>query len=406
MPHVEKTDPTRNFPRGGWKARYRDSEGKCHSKTFQRRADAERYLAQVTVDLANLDYIAPESAKTPFSVVAEQWWSTKPARKQRVRDQYRAVLDNHVLPHFGHLPVASITPTMIRSWLANLPIKPDNAYRNVLNPILKMAVEMNLIRKNPAREVKLPKWLPPAGHPRTGDPLFLTPTEVDTLANAIAADHEPYGTLIYFAAYTGLRAGEIGALRVKHLDLLRKRVTVAESVSAVKGKGLVYGTTKNGKTRIVNLPTFLVDALGAMLLVHPDQPNLSPDSLVFTGPRGGPLRHTGFYERYFKPAVRASLPRHLHRLRFHDLRHTCASMLINPPISMNALAVAKHLGHSDASITLRVYSHLFEGWEDKLTASLDATYMKAHQENLVVPPSQPSAYGATLRRLATADENY
>jgi integrase len=417
MGHIAKVDSTRNFPKGAWKARYRDGEGRFHSKTFARKLDAERYLAQVTVDLANQDYIDPRSGKQPFSVVAEQWWATKPARKERVREQYRALLDNHVLPHFGHLPVVSITPTLIRSWAANLGIKPDNAYRNVLKPILEMAVEMNLIRKNPAQGVSLPKWLPPAPtangpHPRTGDPVFLTAEEVDTLAKAVAAMHEPYGTLIYFAAYTGLRAGEIGALRVKHLDLLRRRVIVAESVSSVKGKGLTYGTTKNGKTRVVNLPSFLVDALAVWLSVHPardrEQPHLplSPDELVFRSPRGAPLRHTGFYERYFKPAVYQSLPPHLHRLRFHDLRHTCASLLINPPISANALTVAEHLGHSDPSITLRVYSHLFKGWEVQLTSGLNSVYMKAHQRNL--PPLQPvdTEYGRSIRRLMSADESY
>jgi integrase len=148
----------------------------------------------------------------------------------------------------------------------------------------------------------------------------------------------------------------------------------------VKGKGLVYGTTTNGKVRVVNLPSFLCDALAAYLTVHPSRSlplPLDPDELVFRSPRGAALRHTAFYERVFKPAVISSLPRHKHGLRFHDLRHTCASLLINPPISANALTVAEHLGHSDPSITLRVYSHLFKGWEVEMTSGLDAIYTRA-----------------------------
>jgi integrase len=368
MPFVERTEPTRNFPKGGWKARYRDGDGKFHSKTFPRRSDAERYLAQIRVDLDNQDYIDPKSGRTTFATVADQWWALRPATKDRVRYQYGRLLQRHVLPHFGHRPVAAITPTEIRAWAANLPIKPDNAFRNVLKPILALAVEMNLIRKNPAQGLSLPKrpvTLGETGQPglvdsRSQGSLFLSAEEVDLLAKHLATVHEPYGLLVYFAAYTGLRAGEIGALRVRHLDLLRKQVTVASSVSGVPGKpGLIYGPTKTGKARVVNLPTFLVDGLAAYLSSHPARqadPTLSvldPDELVFRSVRGAPLRHTGFYERYFKPAVRASLPKHLHGLRFHDLRHTCASLLINPPISANVLAVAKHLGHSDPSITLR-----------------------------------------------------
>jgi integrase len=245
--------------------------------------------------------------------------------------------------------------------------------------------------------------------------LFLTAEEVDTLAKACGARHEPYGLLIYFAAYTGLRAGEIGALRVRHLDLLRRQVTVAQSVSGVKGKGLVYGTTKNGKVRVVNLPFFLCDALAAYLTVHPSRSlplPLDPDELVFRSPRGAPLRHTAFYERVFKPAVISSLPRHKHGLRFHDLRHTCASLLINPPISANALTVAEHLGHSDPSITLRVYSHLFKGWEVEMTSGLDAIYTKASQRSRTEsgrasrPVTDGPDHDSVLRRLASADENY
>ncbi len=413
MPFIERTEPTRNFPKGGWKARYRDGDGKFHSKTFPRRADAERYLAQIRVDLDNQDYIDPKSGRTTFATVADQWWALRPATKERVRYQYGRLLQRHVLPHFGHRPVAAITPTEIRAWAANLPTKPDNAFRNVLKPILALAVEMNLIRKNPAQGLSLPKR--PVIVEQTGQPdeaIFLSAEEVDLLAKHLAAVHEPYGLLVYFAAYTGLRAGEIGALRVRHLDLLRKQVTVAQSVSGVPGKpGLIYGPTKTGKARVVNLPTFLTDALAAYLTVHPKRHHptpVDPDELVFRSVRGAPLRHTAFYERYFKPAVIASLPKHLHGLRFHDLRHTCASLLINPPISANVLAVAKHLGLSDPSITLRVYSHLFREAEDRMISGLDGTYMKAHQRNEHGhrQPSVPSAYGDRLHRLATVDESY
>jgi hypothetical protein len=73
MGHIAKVDPTRTYPKGAWKARYRDGEGHFHSKTFPRKADAERYLAQVTVDLTNQDYIDPKRSRTLFSVVADEW---------------------------------------------------------------------------------------------------------------------------------------------------------------------------------------------------------------------------------------------------------------------------------------------------------------------------------------------
>ncbi len=129
-----------------------------------------------------------------------------------------------------------------------------------------------------------------------------------------------YGTLIRFAAHTGLRAGEIGALRLGRLDLLRGKVGVAESLADV-GSHLEFGSTKTYARRHVPLPSFLRDELRQSLALRP----CSTDDLVFSAPRGGPLRHGLFYKRSFKPAVAAAgLPE---QLRFHDLRHTYARVL-------------------------------------------------------------------------------
>jgi integrase len=166
---------------------------------------------------------------------------------------------------------------------------------------------------------------------------FLTAEQVEDLADTIstaepkAAGHGAsphwrtdlleYGLLIRFAAYTGLRAGEIGALRAGRLDFLRSTVEVAESATEVNGE-LVYGPTKNYHRRSVPLPPFLRDDLAGLLRSGPHD----PDSFVFTAPEGGPLRHNNFYRRHFKPAVvRAGLP---DELRFHDLRHSFAGFLI------------------------------------------------------------------------------
>jgi integrase len=147
---------------------------------------------------------------------------------------------------------------------------------------------------------------------------FLSAAEVERLAEAIVP---PYGLLVRFAAYTGLRAGELAALRVKRLDLLRGTVRVVESASEVGGR-LITGSTKTHAERTVRLPRFLRDDLAAHLASRPR----APDAFLFTAPMGGPLRHNNFYQRLFCPALlRAGLSE---QVRFHDLRHTCAALLI------------------------------------------------------------------------------
>ena len=137
---------------------------------------------------------------------------------------------------------------------------------------------------------------------------------------------------------------------------------MVESATEVDNK-LVWGVTKTYERRTVRLPRFLCEQVGAYLV---DRPH-APDDLVFTMLQGGPLREPKFAERYFKPAARAAgLPA---ALRVHDLRHTCASLLIREGASIKA--VQHHLGHKSASITLDRYGHLFPEELDHLADRLD-----------------------------------
>jgi integrase len=141
----------------------------------------------------------------------------------------------------------------------------------VLSLLLSSAVKDNRIARNPADGVSLPQ----SGQSQKR---YLTHEQVAALADA-AGDH---GLLIRVLAYTGLRFGELAALRVSRLDIMRRRLIVAESVTEVKGKA-VFGTTKNHATRSVALPRSLVDRLAEQVA------GKGPDDFVFPAPRGGVL---------------------------------------------------------------------------------------------------------------------
>jgi len=173
------------------------------------------------------------------------------------------------------------------------------------------------------------------------------------------------------------RAGELGALRRRDVDLLHGKLHVHRALKDVntssenispEDKGLIFGPTKTGKARSVGLPRFLV----AMLTEHLDALAADPDALVFTSTRGEPVRHGNFYRRHFKPAVRAALLAEKHGLRFHDLRHTCASLLI--AAGAHPKAIQEHLGHRDIQTTFNVYGHLLPSAQEALAAALDSAY--------------------------------
>ncbi|SFF59402.1 Site-specific recombinase XerC [Actinoplanes philippinensis] len=233
--------------------------------------------------------------------------------------------------------------------------------------ILGHAVRDGRIFRNPADGVRLPRVL-------REEPVFLDHAQVAALADAC----EPYGLLVRFLAYTGLRWGEMSALRVGRLDLLRRRVNVAVAFSEVRGQ-LIEGTPKSHHRRSVPIPRFLVDELAAHVAGRPK------DALVFTAPNRGPLRNTNFRPRFCTPAAESV---GLTGLTPHDLRHTAASLAV--AAGGNVKAVQRMLGHASAAMTLDVYADLFEDDLDQVADRLDqaarqgADYMRTGAPDTVV----------------------
>jgi len=190
--------------------------------------------------------------------------------------------------------------------------------------------------------------------------------------------------LVRFLAYTGLRWGEVAALRIARIDLDRQRAVVAESVSPVKGV-LTWGATKGHERREVAIPQFLVPALEAAIRGR------APDELVFTGPRGGVLRAQTFQRAALVPAaeemglcirkIKDGRPVHVSRdgvdapvytkhFHPHEFRHTAASLAI--AAGADVKVVQRMLGHKSATMTLDLYGHLFADRLDTVSDAMDA----------------------------------
>jgi integrase len=224
--------------------------------------------------------------------------------------------------------------------------------RAVLRQSLEVARTDGLIGTNPAQGVKAPQS-------RRREPVYLTAQQVGEVARCAESLHEGSAALVWFLSLTGLRWGEMVALRRRGLDLMRRRVTVAESMTEVSGR-LMLGTPKNHKSRVVVFPRFLSDRLAEHCA------GLGPDDLVFTSPRGGHLRSANFRRLVWKPALAAAGVDE--SLRNH-LRATAASLMISAGASIKA--VQRALGHASAKVTLDTYAGLFEDDLEALADRLD-----------------------------------
>jgi integrase len=340
-----------------WRARYRDPAGRERSKSFTRRVDAERFLVSIEDAKLRGAYVDPAAGRVPFSEWAERWYLTTAALRHTTRRDYRKLLDQQVLPAFVGDSLAGIDALAVREWVADLVAGGLSARRArkahaVLSQVLGSAVEGGRLSRNIAAGIKLPKV-------QRTEMRFLDADQVETLAEVI----DPrYGTLIRFAAYSGMRPSELTALRIGRLDLLRGTTRVVEAAPEVDGR-LHWGGVKTHEARTVRLPRSVAEELGADLTGRPRD----AEALVFTAPLGGPLRPHTWVTNFFKPALRvAGLPE---ALRLYDLRHTCASLLIAQGASIKP--VQAQLGHATASITLDTYGHLFPSEMEALADRLE-----------------------------------
>lgn len=373
MAHVERRNRNGTLV---WRARYRSPDGRERSQSFQRKFDAEQFLAHTETDMARGSWIDPTRAEVLFKDWAERWISTTAHLKPRTIVGYKSILRTKLLPAFGAAPIGAIRPIDVREWLSRLQATGLSASQcrqacHLLGAILQTAVQDGRLVASPCAAIKLPR-LPQV------EMAFLAPEQLRDLLAVVPPGHE---ILVELLAIAGLRFGEAAALRRGRCDLLRSRLIIAESLADVSGT-LYFGPPKTHQRRTVTIPGFLRDRLAEQLVSLPND-----DSFVFQAARGGPIRYTNFYGRVWTPAlVRAGIP----HMGVHALRHTCAALLISQ--GAHPKAIQSHLGHRSITTTLDRYGHLFEDEHDKLAERLDAAYANFLQK----PPDEPSHSGKLL----------
>lgn len=188
---------------------------------------------------------------------------------------------------------------------------------------------------------------------------FATVEQIAQLAGAVGGR---YRALVLTAAYAGLRWGELAGLHRHRLNLLHKQLTVVEKLSEVNGQLTITAPKTAAGRRTVTLSAFLVDELEGHLATYSE---LTPQGLVFPSPEGSYMRRSNFRRRTWEPATRAvGLP----GLRFHDLRHSAATLAL--AAGANTRELMERMGHASPAAALR-YQHVMPGRDAAIAAALD-----------------------------------
>jgi integrase len=342
---------------GKWRARYRDEAGKEHARHFERKADAQRWLDEVTASVVTGQYVDPGAGRITFREYAEHWRKIQNHRPG-TSDHVARSLTRHVYPMLGDRPLATILPSDLKALVKRMgetlaPATVSVIYRHV-SAIFKAAVNDRRIVASPCSGLSVPK-------PRKVKVVPLSTDRVVALADAMP---DRYRAAVLLSAGTGLRLGEVLGLSVDRIDFLRRRVTVDRQLVQIAGRPPTFGSPKTDASfRSIPLPQAVVDVLAEHLARYPAS---GPDRLMFTTAEGSPVRRTSLWAVWRKAAVAAGVPTET----FHSLRHYYASLLIRHGESVKT--VQDRLGHASAVETLDTYSHLWPDSDDRTREAVDA----------------------------------
>lgn len=355
---------------------YRDPAGRTRSAgTFASERAALKAARRAEGRVEDGSWIDRTAGRVTFADYVEHvWW---PSRHLEVstRAGYRSYLDKHFLPYFGAMPMAEILPSAVQSWVtqaveSGLSARSVVKYHVMLHGVFKRAVRDRVIPYNPCADTELPKVVAKKSR-------ILTPEEFDRLLACIPARYVP---LVLVEIETGLRWGELIALRPRHIDFLRRSVTVEETIVEVSKKISPTGERmvvklypKDDEPRTLKVSAHLLEVLAARI----EALSLGRDDLIFPSAEtagGRPLSRNTFRTRVWLPALEtADLGFHV---RIHDLRHAHASWLLAGGADLKS--VMDRMGHSQIQTTQR-YLHSLPEADERALAAFQRTRTRARE---------------------------
>lgn len=322
------------------------------------------------------EYIAPQ--KTTLAVFAEHWKEKYADKKLALKTikLYSMYLDKRILPVLGHMKLEDIKPLHIVDFLHGLERKDGKSgslsaetiqvHHKVLSSIFSLAVQLNMIKSNPVARVEKPKVT-------SKEVMPYDEREVRELFTALQDEPYHWRMMVILAVTTGLRRGELLGLEWKHVNLEAGTIDVSQSLTfSLKGEIVVKGPKTKKSNRKVSLPGSVLEELKDYQRYRIKELDAirglwqgGDYNFVFSHADGRPFHHERPYAWFRNFAKRHGL----RGIRFHDLRHTAATLLINQGV--HAKLISERLGHSSIVTTMNVYGHALRSADQAAADKLD-----------------------------------
>ena len=324
---------------------------------LKKEADEKRFEIEEQI---RSDTWMPDAGIPTFEEVTSMWLEYK---KPNLRASTWSVYEGHTRNHFEEfqgVKINRIRTTDVETFIlarqnSAMPINTIRKILVTLGQIFKYAVRHRLITVNPLTDAERPRK---NGTTPEKKIRILQPHEIKALLDA--TENDKYRTLFKLAIATGARQGEILGLKWQDIDRENSQVKIRRTFN---NQAWYEPKTSQSRRRIDIGPSMLSDLKKWKLACPPCELDL-----VFPNIAGGPINHNNMVSRYFNPALKKA---GIERIRFHDLRHTFASILIAQ--GENVKYIQSQLGHSSPTVTLNVYSHLMKKQNPESAARLEAT---------------------------------
>lgn len=342
-----------------------DQQGKQKRKLIYARTREELIQKKKDFEASQVGGFV-EPAKITVGQFIESWLNDAYKSSVRLSTYIRneGIIRNHVVPAIGRLPLSKLAPLNLQSLYAKKLSEGQSprSVRNmhfVLHKAFGQAAQWGYIPRNVADMVSLPK-------PQKQEMKVLTPEQANKLLSEGKRDW--YYPLYALALTTGLRQGELLGLQWDDINMENGTVTVRRTLKELNGQ-LISGEPKSKNARrTISLPDRAIRILREHRKAQLER-GLIGSKCVFTNHNGGPIRPQNLVRRSFYPLLKSlDLP----LVRFHDLRHTHATMLLQE--NVNPKLVQERLGHSNISLTLDTYSHVLPNMQKQVAEKLDGIF--------------------------------
>jgi integrase len=342
---------------GRWQAMYTTAEGRRRAVTLPKGSTKTQCRDAVRAAVrASADGYSPTDSRLTVGRWLEIWMAdyvaggTRPKRPGTIAS-YASVVNNHLRPRLGHIVLARLTREQVQvaiTAIAATGVSPSTTAHilHILRIAINEAVRSDKVRSNVCLRVQPPETHPPIISPWDA-------AEINTFLDSLAGDR--YAPLFTAAIATGLRQGELLGLRWSDVDWEAGTLKVERQLL----RNGTFGQPKSAAgVRTIGLSDLATYALrtqrnqqiGDRFRAKTRWKNA--DDLVFTTSLGTHLRIWPVWQAFHTASVRSGV----RRIRFHDLRHACATLLLTAGEEL--AVISKVLGHADYGTTLKVYAHL------------------------------------------------